>query len=117
MSLHCAQGDGGVASKLLPLLLLLPSDVAQCCCCCIALAPPALPSCLCCAHTSRLTSHPTHPFLPCSARVNNNAAEVLAAQCYHRMASDEPEGGKGDLKPLLREGPVKGAIAAVHTKL
>ncbi|KAI7839187.1 hypothetical protein COHA_007076 [Chlorella ohadii] len=52
-----------------------------------------------------------------SARVNNNAAEVLAAQCYHRMASDEPEGGKGDLKPLLREGPVKGAIAAVHTKL
>jgi hypothetical protein len=54
-----------------------------------------------------------------SARANNNAAEVLAAQYYHHMPSEEPseEGGNADLKPLLREGPVKGAIAAVDAKL
>lgn len=52
-----------------------------------------------------------------SARANNNAAEVLAAQYYHHMPSDEAEGGDSDLKPLLREGPVKGAIAVVNAKL
>lgn len=63
---------------------------------------------------------PTHPPVPaptCSARANNNAAEVLAAQYYHHMPSDEAEGGDSDLKPLLREGPVKGAIAVVDAKL
>ena len=82
--------------------------------------------CRCCNLPSAplpwLCSAPAHPHPPlptptCSARANNNAAEVLAAQYYHHMSSDEAEGGDSDLKPLLREGPVKGAIAVVNAKL
>ena len=71
-------------------------------------------------HSTRPTAALLPP-APCSARANNNAAEVLAAHYYSHMPSDdECVEGKGasskdaDLKPLLREGPVKGAIAAVH---
>ena len=59
--------------------------------------------------------HPCPPRPACSARANNNAAEVLAACHYTRVAGEE-EAKEADLKPLLREGPVKGAIAAVDAK-
>lgn len=48
----------------------------------------------------------------CSARAHNNAMAYLEA--HYGGGAAEGADADADLKPLLREGPVKGAIAAVQ---
>lgn len=74
---------------------------------CSALSPAGPPAS---SPTSRLPCPPS-----CSARANNNAMQYLATHYYAAAPEEEQEGQQdGDLKPLLREGPVKGALAAAQ---
>lgn len=73
---------------------------------------------MCCPQTLAVkpctsASDTPHRSTACRARAHHNAAEYLRA--YYALAqAGAASAPAGDLKPLLHEGPVKGAIAGAH---